>query len=103
MELSDIMHMCKYLNTDIVYIHKELDPATQKDYWILTILREANEDDLQKSSVYENIGDEVWRFESEISYCPYCGEKLNEPKNITCLEDTRTTITDSSVWYSKKL
>ena len=81
-----------------------MNPLTNNFDWILSMVREATEEDLEKSSFFEQVGDHVWQLETEISYCPYCGEKLNEPKKIEKLEDTKTTITDSSAsWYGKVL
>ena len=104
MKLEDIIHKCKYLNTDDIYIYKEMNPVTRKYDWKLSMVREATEKDLEESSYFEEIGDHVWQLTTEISYCPYCGEKLKDPKKIKKLEETKTIITDNSAdWYGKVL
>jgi hypothetical protein len=103
MNIDERIHRCKYLNTKNIYIYKRMNPISQKYDWILSITRKANEEDVAENCIYENVGDQVWRFETKISYCPYCGEKLNEAKNINCLEDSNTKIIDSSEWKSRIL
>ena len=104
MKLEDIIHKCKYLDTEDVFIYKEMNPVTKKYIWKLSMAKVATEQNLEENSYFEQIGDHVWQLITEISYCPYCGEKLKEPKTIQELEDTQTIITDNSAdWYAKVL
>ena len=104
MKIEDIIHKCQYLDTEDILIYKEMNPITKKYDWKLSMVRGATEQTLEENSYFEGIGDHVWQLITEISYCPYCGEKLKEPKKIQNLEETKTAIIDSGAdWYGKVL
>ena len=77
----------------------------------LLLRREATEADLEKSVYLENVGDTLWDLAAEISYCPYCGEKLfsgvvmgtktKAGANPSADPYGHFQLTDHSTWMSK--
>jgi len=73
MEKSYKTHQCKLLPDTGVYVSTA---KNDNSTWILTIQREATEDDLEENHYLDDIGDIIWTTELEIICCPFCGEKL---------------------------
>lgn len=68
-------HKCHLMPETGVYISFTFE---QDSTWILTIQREATEQDVEDNHYLEDIGDIIWMTELEIRCCPYCGEVLEE-------------------------
>lgn len=67
-------HSCDFLPKQTVSIHKA-ENGTYPN-WLLTIYREATEEDLEENHHLEDVGDLMWQTEVSINHCPYCGERL---------------------------
>ena len=44
--------------------------------WVLSIYREATEDDLEQNHYLEEVGEILWNTLLAIRHCPFCGEQL---------------------------
>ena len=66
------IHECNALPESGVY----LDYDEESPSWILTIQKEATEQDLEENAKLENVGDIIWLTRIEVLYCPYCGKQL---------------------------
>ena len=67
----------------------------ENENWILAVNQVATESDLEENSHLDEVGDSIYQSEMEISFCPFCGEKLaNTFKNRTYA----VQFNDSSKW-----
>ena len=72
MTVLPIEHECEQMPDGVSLSYQEdPDPA-----WILGILKEATEADLEQNHYLEEERDLVWATYLEVLYCPYCGERL---------------------------
>ncbi len=73
--MSYITHQCSAIPAGI-RIERCSDDSVIAAPWILVVAREATEADLEENHYLENVGDEIWSTEVQITCCPYCGEQL---------------------------
>ena len=91
-------HACDLMPATGVYL--TFTPR-EDSTWILTIQREATEEDLEENHYLEDVGDTLWTTELAIRCCPFCGEVLPgvESGKKTTFGEFRHI--DSSGWSSK--
>lgn len=78
-EIAGSMHECASLPSSGVQINFGQVIRGRIANWYLHLVREATDADLEESSYLEQVGDPIWSLDAEISYCPYCGQKLLAP------------------------
>jgi hypothetical protein len=49
--------------------------------WVLSIYREATEEDLGENHYLEQVGELIWNTRLVIRHCPFCGEKLAQAES----------------------
>jgi len=70
-------HVCEKIPEKGVCIYFQRFGNSQgASCWTMQASREATEQDLEESHILEEVGEDIWTFTAEISFCPYCGTKL---------------------------
>ena len=70
-------HRCESMPKSGIAIYcEDIDVKAEDRCWTIAFMREATESDLEESSILEEVGEEIWRMEAEINFCPYCGKRL---------------------------
>jgi hypothetical protein len=96
------LHECEKLPDVGIRIHYSMDNIHRgKKIWRLTIQREATENDLLDSHLFEEEGETIWETSLEITHCPYCGKYLYDDENIQFEDVGRFVHFDYSEWKSK--
>ncbi len=76
------MHRCSSMpKSGVEVAYSETGIGGAEAAWILTLRREATEQDLEDSHILEIVGDTIWETMLEISHCPFCGDCLGEIGN----------------------
>lgn len=70
-------------------------------YWILSIMREATEKDLEESHNLEMVGDPIWETKVSVKCCPFCGLKLSNMEEKEDAESVWFEHYDMSGWKMK--
>lgn len=71
------LHACRDFPEHGVTIQRASDLRDDDSLgWVLSIYREATEEDLGENHYLEQIGELIWNTRLEIRHCPFCGEKL---------------------------
>lgn len=73
--------------------------ADQQDdtvVWVLSLYREATDDDLEQNHHLEQVGDLIWNTRVEIRHCPFCGAPLAQAEIPA--QPSAPTHYDSSGW-----
>ena len=96
-------HECNRIPKDgIIIVYSNQFGLRSQPVWHLVIQRIATEDDLNENHYLEEVGEILWSTELEITHCPYCGEKLLDPK-MTEIEDYGKFVhIDSTAWNSRR-
>jgi hypothetical protein len=71
------------------------------DSWRMIVYRETGEEDLEKNSYLETIGDPVWVTALDIIHCPFCGRNLYEGMQRQHIPAGNGVHVDYSDWSAK--
>ncbi|GHG73180.1 hypothetical protein GCM10010919_25790 [Alishewanella longhuensis] len=70
-----VEHKCDKLPKG-AYVFKAQVSSSSKIAWLLHLIREATEEDLEENHYLNEVGEDIWTVSAEISFCPYCGCNL---------------------------
>lgn len=96
------IHQCDELPKDGIQLYRNKSGkggAGKK--WILSIMREATEKDLEENHFLELVGDTIWETQVAVKCCPYCGEKLPDFDEPEQTEFTWFEHYDHAEWSVK--
>ena len=71
------------------------------DSWRMIIYRETAEEDLERNTFIENIGDLIWVTAMDIIHCPFCGKNLYEGMKQEHIPAGNAVHVDYSDWSAK--
>lgn len=82
-------------------MHQDHEKDAASPDWVLSIFREAKEEDLEENHFLEMLGETIWETKVKVLFCPYCGTRLAGPGEADFSGDRWIKHFDFSGWNTR--